>query len=48
MPKQTFEEKVKALAEKYGVEVTFSTAPPKTTGEIVLLPGVRPSTERDA
>ena len=38
---QTFEQKMEALAERYGVTVTFSTAPPKGTGEITLLPGVR-------
>ncbi len=44
MPKTEFEKKMEALAEKYGVEVTISTAPPKATGEIALLPGVRPPT----
>ena len=38
---RTFEEKMQALADKYAVTVTFSTAPPKGTGEITLLPGVR-------
>ena len=42
VPKETFEEKMLALAEKYGVEVTFSQGPPKATGAITLLPGVRP------
>ena len=34
-------EEILALAEKYGVEVTISKGPPKATGEITLLPGVR-------
>ena len=43
---KTFEEKVLALAEKYGVEVTISKGP-KGTGEIALLPGVRRPTENE-
>ena len=38
----TFEQKMQALAEKAGVKVTISKEPPKSTGEIVLLPGVSP------
>jgi hypothetical protein len=34
-------EQILREANALGIEVTVSTAPPKTTGEIVLLPGLR-------
>jgi hypothetical protein len=37
-------EQMLAEAAKAGVTVTVSTAPPRVTDEVALLPGVRPST----
>ena len=36
-------EQILAEAKKFGVTVTVSKGPPKATGEITLLPGVRPA-----
>lgn len=42
--KHVSNEELIALGRKHGVEVTISTGP-KGTGEIVALPGIRPSVD---